>query len=119
MKFKDMKLKNNAFDLAMSFNSLSFCDREYFDTFLNMIIDSIKKDGSFVGNFFSVNDDWAKTRADEMTFPTREEIERYFDGKFDSVIIPKDKEYDEKKEKNGKKFIKHWHIITVIAKNKK
>ena len=46
-------------NLLVANSSLSFCNRKNFDDLWKKIVDSISKDGYFVGNFFGINDSWA------------------------------------------------------------
>ena len=74
-------------------------------------MNSITKDGYFVGNFFGVNDTWANRP--NMTFFIKEEVIELFS----SFEIINFKEI----EKNGKTVLgveKHWHVFNVIAKKK-
>ena len=98
-------------NLLVANSSLSFCNRKNFDDLWNKIVESISKDGYFVGNFFGINDSWANRP--NMTFFTKEEVIKLFSSfkiiNFKEVI------------KNGKTALgveKHWHVFNVIAKKK-
>ena len=72
---------------------------------------SISKNGFFVGNFFGINDTWAKRP--NMIFFSREEVIKLFSS-FEIINL---KEI----EKDGKTVLgveKHWHVLNVIAKKK-
>ena len=105
--FKNITLK--PCNLLVANLSLSFCDRKFFNGLWNKIVNSISKDGYFVGNFFGINDTWAN-RAN-MIFFTKEDVLNLFS---DFKII------DFKEiEKDGKTALgktKHWHIFNVMAK---
>ena len=107
--FKNIILK--PCNLLIANASLSFCDKKYFYDLWNRIINSISKNGFFVGNFFGINDTWAKRP--NMIFFSREEVIKLFSS-FEIINL---KEI----EKDGKTVLgveKHWHILNVIAKKK-
>ena len=98
-------------NLLVANSSLSFCNRKNFDDLWKKIVDSISKDGYFVGNFFGINDSWAN--GPNMVFFTKEEVIKLFS----SFEIINFKEV----AKNGKTALgveKHWHVFNVIAKKK-
>lgn len=98
-------------NLLVANSSLSFCNRKNFDDLWKRIVDSISKDGYFVGNFFGINDSWANRP--NMVFFTKEEVIKLFS----SFEIINFKEV----AKNGKTALgveKHWHVFNVIAKKK-
>lgn len=98
-------------NLLVANASLSFCHKKYFNEMWNKIISSITEDGYFVGNFFGINDTWAKR--DNMTFFTKDEVLNLFN----SFEIINFKEV----EKDGKTALgvnKHWHLFNVISKKK-
>lgn len=71
------------------------------------------KNGYFVGNFFGLNDSWAKIK-EQMVFLSKEQVLELFKESFDII------EFNEV-EKNGKTGLgktKHWHIYNIIAKKK-
>lgn len=68
-------------------------------------------DGYLVGNFFGLNDSWAKVK-EQMIFLSKEEIFSLFENSFEII------EFNEV-EKDGKTAlgkIKHWHTYNIIAK---
>lgn len=98
-------------NLLVANASLSFCHKKYFNELWNKIMTSITEDGYFVGNFFGINDIWAKR--DNMTFFTKDEVLNLFN----SFEIINFKEV----EKDGKTALgvnKHWHLFNVISKKK-
>lgn len=98
-------------NLLVANASLSFCHKKYFNELWKKVVNSITKDGYFVGNFFGVNDTWANRP--NMTFFIKEEVIELFS----SFEIINFKEV----EKNGKTALgieKHWHVFNVIAKKK-
>ena len=107
--FEDVEIKEN--NLLVANFSISFCNRNYFKTFWNKIGNSILENGYFVGNFFGLNDSWAKTKKD-MVFLTKEEVLDLFKNNFEIIFF---KEV-EKDEKTVLGVMKHWHIYNVIAK---
>ena len=115
LKFIKQDFENNIIlqscNLLVANSSLSFCNRKNFDDLWKKIVDSISKDGYFVGNFFGINDSWANRP--NMVFFTKEEVIKLFS----SFEIINFKEV----AKNGKTALgieKHWHIFNVIAKKK-
>lgn len=98
-------------NLLVANASLSFCDKKYFFDLWNKIINSISKNGFFVGNFFGKSDTWANRP--NMIFFSKEEVIKLFS----SFEIINFKEI----EKDGKTALgveKHWHVFNVIAKKK-
>ena len=114
LKFMKQDFKNvilKPCNLLVANASLSFCDKKYFYDLWNKILNSILKDGYFVGNFFGVNDTW--TNRTNMTFFSKEEVIKLFS----SFEIINFKEI----EKDGRTALgaeKHWHLFNVIAKKK-
>lgn len=109
-RIEDVKLEKN--NLVVANNSVAFCSKKYFSKVWNNIIDSIKKDGYFLGTFFGVNDSWASYK-EKMKFFTKQEVYELF-NQFE-IIEFKEIEQD-KKSAIGE--YKHWHIYAVIAKKK-
>ena len=114
LKFMKQDFKNvilKPCNLLVANASLSFCDKKYFYDLWNKILNSILKDGYFVGNFFGLNDTW--TNRTNMTFFSKEEVIKLFS----SFEIINFKEI----EKDGRTALgaeKHWHLFNVIAKKK-
>lgn len=109
--FEDVEIKEN--NLLVANFSIPFCNRNYFKSFWKKIDNSILENGYFVGNFFGLNDSWAKTKKD-MVFLTKEEVLDLFKNNFEIIFF---KEV-EKDEKTVLGVMKHWHIYNVIAKKK-
>jgi len=89
--------------------SIPFCKPDCFGNLWNEIENSILKDGRFAGNFFGINDSWAKNKM--MTFHSKEEVNKLFKN----FII----EYFEEKDEDGVTASgesKHWHVFSVIAR---
>ena len=108
--FEDIKLEKC--NLIVANSSLSFCKKEKFQELWNKINNSIEQNGYFIGNFFGVNDSWAKSKPN-MKFFTESEVKELFK---DFKII-KFKEV-EKDGATGLKKMKHWHLCIVIAQKK-
>jgi len=107
MPFEEIKLMKCNF-LNASY-SIPFCKPESFGNLWNEIGNSILKDGRFAGNFFGVNDSWAKDKM--MTFHSKEDVNKLFKN----FII----EYFEEKDEDGNTASgesKHWHVFSVIAR---
>lgn len=109
--FENIELEKN--NLLVANFSIPFCNKIYFNEFWEKITDSILKDGYFVGNFFGLNDTWAKTRK-QMVFLTKEQVLDLFKNSFEIIRF---KELD-KYGKNGLGKMQHKHIYNVIAKKK-
>lgn len=69
------------------------------------------KNGYFVGNFFGLNDSWAKIKK-EMVFLSKEQILDLFKNSFEIIYFNE----IEKDGKTGLGKLKHWHVYNVIAK---
>ena len=69
--------------------------------------------GYFVGNFFGINDSWAKIK-EQMVFLSKEQILDLFKDSFKILEINE----IEKDEKTVLGKMKHWHIFSVIAQKK-
>lgn len=110
-KFENINLEKN--NLVIAILSIPLCNKYYFNEFWNKIKDSISKDGYFVGNFFGLNDSWAKTK-EKMVFLTREQVKNLFEDSFDIILF---NEF-EKDAKTGLGKMKHCHIYNVIARKK-
>ena len=95
-------------DLIHASFSLPFCQPEYFDALWERIVSAIKPNGRFAGQFFGVNDSWA--REPEMTTHTEEQVRAMFE-KFEVESFV---ETDE--DGQAVSGPKHWHLFTVIAK---
>ena len=109
-ELENLKLEKN--NLIVANNSLSFCKKEKFEEMWDKIKNSILSNGYFVGNFFGINDEWAKNKKD-MSFLSKESFLKLFDD-FDIIEF---KEI-EKEGLTGLGKIKYWHIFNVIAKKR-
>lgn len=109
-EFENLQLEYN--NLIVANYSLPFCQEDKFEEMWNKIKNSILTNGYFVGNFFGINDEWAKMKKD-MTFLLKEDCINLFD-EFDIIKF----EEIEKDVLTGLGKIKHWHIYNVIAKKK-
>lgn len=108
--FEEIKLEDN--NLVVANFSIPFCRKELFNELWNKIVQSISQDGYFVGNFFGLNDSWAKTK-EQMVFLSKEQVLRLFESfnilSFNEI------------EKDGKTALgkeKHWHVFEIIARKK-
>ena len=106
--FENIVLEDN--DLIVANFSLPFCDKKCFYNIWDKIVNSIRKDGYFVGNFLGLNDSWAMIK-EQMVFLSKEQVEELF-NKFE--IIKFEEIEGDGKTALGK--IKHWHIYNVIGK---
>jgi len=90
--------------------SLPFCKPEFFDGLWKKIEESILTSGRFAGQFFGVNDSWAKDNP-AMTFLEEENVRRFFQN-FEI-------EFFHERDEDGTTATgdeKHWHVYSVIAK---
>jgi tellurite methyltransferase len=97
------------FDLVNAQYSLPFISPDKFYDVFRSIINSLKQNGVFVGQFFGDRDDWNKNT--KMTFLTKEGVNELFK---DVEIIKL-----EEKENDGKTAAgqdKHWHIFDFVVK---
>ncbi len=107
--FENVKLEDA--NLIVANFSLPFCNKIYFNEFWNKVINSISKEGYFVGNFFGIKDSW-HTEKKQMVFLTENEILDLFRESFSIIEL-------NEIENDGKTAIgtfKHWHIYNIIAK---
>ena len=108
-EFENLKL--NKADLIYSCFSLHFCNPDKFNNMMNEIINNIKSNGFFVGNFLGEEDGWYGNHS--MTFLSKEKVLDYFK---DFEI----KYYAEKKymKNSVKGDMKNWHVFEIIAMKK-
>lgn len=66
-----------------------------------------------MGNFFGLNDSWAKIK-EQMVFLTKEQVLALFKDSFKIIHFNE----LEKNGKTGLEEMKHWHIYNVIAKKR-
>ena len=108
--FEEIELEKN--DLIVANYSIPFCSKENFNDFWIKIVESINKNGYFVGNFFGINDSWYNEK-ENVLFLSKEQVLKLFESfqllKFQEV---------EKNGKTGLGQIKHWHTFEIIAKKK-
>lgn len=104
-------------DLILSNFTLPFCGIDMFDNLWKSITSSIKTDGYFVGNFFGINDSWAKSTSslknrNKAFFLTKGQVLKLFENSFEII----DFQEIEKDALTGIGKMKHWHLFNVIAK---
>ncbi|MCL2574098.1 MAG: methyltransferase domain-containing protein [Defluviitaleaceae bacterium] len=118
-EYPQIQILNDAFenlnklpecDLVFSAYSIPFCEPQYFNEFIDTLLKSLKTNGRFAGNFFGLNDEWAKLNTD-MTFCTAEKTKSFF-GKFEIEYFNEDEFIG--KIANGEE--KYWHTINIIAR---
>lgn len=112
-KFEDLKLQKNQYDLVVGFDSLHFCDKEFFQEFFNTISGALKTNGYFIGNLLGDKDSWKKIKNNSMVFFSREEIVNLF--KEYEIVFLKENESDGQTI-SGKP--KHWHSFLIKARKK-
>lgn len=109
--FEEITLEKN--NLIVANFSIPFCKKDNFNKFWSKICNSILKDGYFVGNFFGLNDSWAKKKKN-ILFLSKEQVLELFKNSFE--IIRFDEIENDRKAASGE--MKHWHIYNIIAKKK-
>jgi len=107
-KFEDVVLSQA--DLVHASLSIPFCPPEHFDSFWVKIVNAIKPDGLFAGQFFGMRDTWADSP--EMTFHTEEQVCRMFEN-FEVKYF-----HERDEDGNAVSGPKHWHVFTVIVRKK-
>lgn len=112
-KFEDLNLQKNQYDLVVGFDSLHFCDKEFFQEFFNTISGALKTNGYFIGNLLGDKDSWKKLKNNSMMFFSREEIVNLF--KEYEILFLKENESDGQTI-SGKP--KHWHSFLIKARKK-
>ena len=109
--FENIKLEKAK--LLVANFSIPFCRKDCFNQFWSKIVDSILKNGYFVGNFFGLNDSWVKNKQ-QMIFLSKEQVLDLFKDSFEIVYFNE----IEKDGITGLGKMKHWHIYNVIARRK-
>jgi SAM-dependent methyltransferase len=94
--------------------SIPHCSPSDFPGLWERIVESIKPGGRFAGQFFGVNDSWAK-KPDGVTrtYHTRAEV--------DALLAPFAVEMLDEVEKDGKNAFgepKYWHVFHVVARKR-
>ncbi len=100
-------------DILVSNFSIPFCEKSIFKNTWNNIVNNIRKEGYFVGNFFGKEDSW-NFGDTKIIFLEEKEVRELFE---DFEII-----YFNEKKKKGITGIgreKFWHIYEVIAIKRK
>lgn len=105
-------------DLVISFNALSFIDKESIKSVIEKIKKSLNLNGIIILNFFGKEDDFKNRQSGDNIKNTV-----YLYDELEIRELLKDFEiikFDERKkdEISGDGVMKHWHIYTVLAQNK-
>ena len=108
--FDEFNFPVDEYDLVNAQFALPFNSPSTFAEVFARIKSSLKKGGIFTGQFFGVNDSWAKGNSD-MTFHTKAEVEKFL---ADMEIVKL--EEVEKDDKTAAGDMKHWHVFHVIAR---
>ena len=95
-------------DLINANFSLFFV-RKDFDSFIKNVLQSMNKNGYFVGNFLGKEDDWKKSK----TTVEKDELFNYF-SKFKILYFSEEKYYKDVLTKKNK----FWHVYNIIAQKK-
>ena len=96
-------------DLVYASYSLPFCAPDCFGQLWDKIINAIKPEGRFAGQFFGMKDSWANDP--EMNFHTEEQVRKLFANLEIEYFLEEDKDGD------AVSGPKHWHVFHVIAWN--
>ena len=112
ISFNEYYYPKNTFNLINAQFSLPFYGKDNFTDFVDKIINSLKPEGVFVGQFFGVKDSWNVSES-KLIFHTKEEVLNIF---LDFEIL--EFEEEEKDELASDGNLKHWHIFHFIAKYK-
>lgn len=101
-------------DFIYASYALPFCKDEKFNNVWAHIVQKLNRNGRFAGHFFGLNyRGFNNEEIKEMTFLTREEIQRLFQG-FEIEYFQE----VEKDDQSGTGRIIHSHIFEVIARKK-
>jgi SAM-dependent methyltransferase len=96
-------------DLVNASFSLPFCEPTVFARAWARIRATLRPGGRFCGQLFGPRDEWAP--AADMTFLTREELERHLDG---WEVERLDERDEDGQTATGRR--KHWHLFHVVAR---
>lgn len=106
--FESLKL-HTTFDLMNAQYSLPFINPEQFELVFQKMVDALKEDGIFVGQFFGDRDEWSTDT--KMTFQTKEEGMNLLSSL--EVLLFDEKEND---RPTAAGVMKHWHVFDFIAR---
>lgn len=73
-EFSKFKYENYSYDLINAQFALSFITPKLFKKTIDRVINSLSKDGVFVGNIFGIRDAWNDGNHPEVTFQTLKQI---------------------------------------------
>lgn len=99
-------------DLVLSNLAIPFCNPKFFEKFWEIVCNSIKSNGYFLGNFFGKEDEW-NGKKKLMSFFDVNEVKELFK---DFEIIEINEKICDKNTVLG--ALKHWDIIEVFARKK-
>jgi SAM-dependent methyltransferase len=99
-----------SYDLVNAQFSLPFVPRSRFDATVKRLQDSVRPGGVMAATFFGPHDEWNEP-GNEMSFTTRDEVGRLFDGW--EVVDLTEIEEDGTTATGGSK---HWDVIHLIAR---
>jgi SAM-dependent methyltransferase len=97
------------YDLVNAHFSLPFMPPEMFHQVFSRIIEALRVQGIFVGQFFGEHDEW-NTPGNQMTFLTREQAEEMLIG---LTVLEFEEEDIDSHVADGTP--KHWHVFHIIA----
>lgn len=111
LDFNEYRCPPETFDLISAQYALSFLSPENAKTIVLGLLQGLKPEGVFSGNFFGTNDDWHSRT--NMTFFKKSEVEDIFSEL--TLLKFEEKEYEKPTAAGHMKF---WHEFEVIAKQK-
>ncbi len=111
-RFDDFALVPSTYDLVNAQYALPFHGSVNFEDFIRNIINSLRPQGIFVGQFFGIRDGW-NIPGNKLTFQTKEDVESFLSG---MEIIEFQEEEKEGNTASGN--IKHWHVFHFVARKK-
>ncbi len=102
----------SSYDLVNAQFSLPFVPPAFFDATLRRLQNAVRPGGVMAAVFFGPGDEW-NVAGSELTFTTRDDVERRFEGWRIAELT--EVEEDGSTATGGSK---HWHVIHLIAQRK-
>lgn len=110
--FIDFDFPKEEYDLVTAQYSLPFYGPDNFEFFFSQVVDSLKNNGIFVGQFFGINDEW-NVQGSKLVFHSKKEVQNLLQNM--DVLLLREREYEGSTVSSDRKF---WHVIEVIARKK-
>ncbi len=112
--FEDFKFPTAIYDFVHAHFSLPFISPVHFDKSFQRIVESLRDGGVISAVFFGLEDDWARTRKDTLTFHSREDIEKLFKG-FEIQVLKENRQHGTERVGEGKES----QVFYVVAEKRK